>query len=405
MVDTIEALFTGDKPLFKGLWIEDKWDFDNTNPVIRFSLANLGVITEGLEQGLFNGLRDNAERLGITLTEKPYDRQFGELIRKVATEKGKVVILIDEYDKPLIENLENKETLNKIHQVLRNFYSVLKDSDVHIKFLLMTGVTQFSGLSVFSDLNNLDDITLSNQFGDLVGITQQELEENFASEIRKLEKVNPSILEKLKNWYNGYSWDLKTRVYNPYSIMKFMRTHQFKNYWYATGAPKMLLEQLKKKNIFEIKDIYDAEDSLTNLYLDAPSPWPLLFQTGYITLKSLQENGLYQLGYPNKEVQSSLQEGLLSIYRGVPLGDSRRELALLKSALENADIELFRTILDTQFASIPYDYWNADTESIFNIITFISFRSCGLTATPEVHTSKGRSDLLVETDKYIYIII
>ena len=183
----MEELFSGNKSLFEGLWIENQWDWTETNPVIHFSFSNLGVNTEGFVNGLFNGLRDNAKRLGVELTEKSYDRQFQELIRKAAV-KGQVVILIDEYDKPLIGILDQPEKVAAHYSIIRNFCSILKDDDEYIRFMFMTGVTQLSRLNLFSDLNNLKNITLQSNYANLTGISQKELEDNFKVELSELKK-------------------------------------------------------------------------------------------------------------------------------------------------------------------------------------------------------------------------
>ncbi|HTN35829.1 MAG TPA: AAA family ATPase [Arachidicoccus sp.] len=316
LVSTIEELFSASQELFEGLWIHDKWDWSKTHPVIHFSFSNMGVSTIGLEAAIYGALEDNADRLGVPLTKKGYDLQFRELIEK-ASAKGQVVILIDEYDKPIIDFLEELDKIEANRSIMKNFYSILKESDKYIRLLLITGVSQFSRVSIFSDLNNLRNITLSQQYGDLVGITQQELEENFAVEINEFQKERPNILKQLKDWYNGYTWNMKTWVYNPFSLLNFMAEPVFDNYWYSTGTPTFLVKQLKKLDIYNVEGIQMGSLELPNFDVDNPNPGSLLFQTGYLTIKSISPSRqVYELGYP-REVKASLLDGLLSIYRGV----------------------------------------------------------------------------------------
>ena len=276
------------------------------HPIIHFSFSNMGVSTNGLEAALYGALKDNADRFGVALTKKSYDLQFRELIEK-ASVKGQVVILIDEYDKPIIDFLDKPGELEANRSMMKNFYSILKEADKYIRLLLITGVSQFSRVSVFSDLNNLRNITLSQQYGDLVGITQQELEDNFVVEINELKKETPEILKELKQWYNGYTWNMKTWVYNPFSILNFMAEPVFDNYWYETGTPTFLVKQLKKLDIYNVEGIQMGSLELSNFDVDNPNPGSLLFQTGYLTIKSISPSRqVYQLGYPNREVKASL---------------------------------------------------------------------------------------------------
>lgn len=232
--------------------------------------------------------------------------KFNELIEKVSG-KGKVVILIDEYDKPLIDNLDDPDRLTEHRAALKSFYSVLKGQDGNIRLLLLTGVSRFSRVSIFSDLNNLRDITMSTQFGTIAGITQEELERDFAPEIAEMQRKQPDILTDIKAWYNGYSWDLINRLYNPFSLLNFMAEPVFRNYWYATGTPTFLFEQLSKRKIGDIEGVRISESALANFDTANPEPGPLLFQTGYLTLReAVGGSRVFVLGYPNREVKESL---------------------------------------------------------------------------------------------------
>jgi len=404
LLSTIGEIFRGSRELFKGLWIVDHWDWNQKYPVIHISFSNIGVQTLGLERAIFEGIGENAERLGISLTKTTIDLQFKELVQKAAG-NSKVVILIDEYDKPIIDNLDDFALAETNRNIMKNLYSVLKGADAYIRFLMITGVSRFSKVSIFSDLNNLNDITLSTRFGAIAGITQEELERDFSEEIKQLEQDNPSILQEIKAWYNGYSWDVKTRVYNPFSLLSFMAEPVFRNYWFATGSPSFLIKQIKGKGEFDFDNIYLGEISLGNFDITDTLSAPLLFQTGYLTLKNYDpELQMYELGYPNKEVKASLLDALLSAYREVFPGDSMAVTGNLKTALAAANIQKIIEGLNAIISTIPYDHWRADTESIFHIITHLTFKKIGVDVESEVHSSKGRCDVLVKTARYIYVM-
>lgn len=344
----------------------------------------------------------------VELTDGAYDQLFKELIVKVA-QKGKVVVLIDEYDKPLIDYLDDIPRAEENRTILKNFYSILKDADKHIRLLLLTGVSRFSKVSIFSDLNNLEDITLSKHFNNIAGITQQELEKNFSDELQNLPQVlgtdKIQLLEKIKDWYNGYSWDGKHTLYNPFSLLSFIKEEAFRNFWFATGSPSFLVNLLKKKKEYNFENVRESNISLGSFQIENPVSGPLLFQTGYLTVKSYNpDTQLYTLDYPNREVKVSLLDNLLSAYREVFPGTSITVTADLRAAFEEGNINRIINELNAVIGSIPYDLRRADTESIFHIITFLTFKNVGVDLSAEVHSSKGRADVIVKTKRFIYIL-
>jgi hypothetical protein len=375
-----------------------------THPIIHISFSELPYKEVGLTEAINRGLDRNAERLGFALSGDNIKDRFRELIEKAA-QKDRAVILIDEYDKPIIDFLEVPDEVEANRSIMKSFYSVLKDRDDQIRLLLITGVSQFTHVSIFSDLNNLDNITLTTQYGGLVGITQSELEENFSSEITELKKENPDILTQIKDWYNGYTWNMQTWVYNPFSLLKFMSDPVFRNYWYSTGTPTFLFKLLKKMALYDIESIEMGSLELSDLNVENPSPGALLFQTGYLTIKSISsDDDIYELGFPNREVKASFLDGLLSSYRETyPVG-SIAHVAKMKTALRNGDVAEMVSQLNSLIGSIPYDHWNAGKESIFTIVTFLTFKLAGIDVYTEVHSAKGRSDVLAMTDRYIYIL-
>jgi hypothetical protein len=333
-----------------------------------------------------------------------FQQQFAELIRK-ASAKGKVAILIDEYDKPIVDNLENISLAEENRNALKAFYSILKGSDEYIKFLILTGVSRFSKVSIFSDLNNLNDITLNPRYAAITGITQSELEINFSEQLKEMQKQNSSILEDIRRWYNGYSWDGEVKLYNPFSVLNFMGDGNFRNYWFATGTPSWLIKLMRNNLQYNWEGIRIGENTLGNFNIEKIDPIPVLFQTGYLTVKNYKSpSNLYELDYPNKEVKDSLIDNLLSTYREVQVGDSAAVTDDLSEALEKNNVPAMINALNALIATIPYDHWKAESESIFHIILHLAFKRLSLQVQSEVHSSIGRCDIQVLTDKYIYII-
>ena len=309
-LSTLKAIFSGRKELFSGLWIENQRDWSQIYPVIHFSFSSIGYKTLGLDAAISAELQTLSRDLGITLSESGIDRQFRELIRKAASQENKVVLLIDEYDKPLIDYLDDIEQAKANQQTLKSFYSVIKDSDPYLEFMLITGVSKFSKVSVFSDLNNLYDISRDYRFSALTGYTQDELEHYFSPYMpaveRRLKLDKRTLLDQLKHWYNGYSWDAETFVYNPFSVLCFFQAQSFENFWFETGTPTFLIRLMREQHLFKL-DKQEANSQIFSSYdIETLQILPILFQTGYLTLKSKEEFDFYQLDYPNHEVKSSM---------------------------------------------------------------------------------------------------
>jgi len=408
LVDTIEELFSGSKDLFEGLWIYDKWDWTHTNPVIHLDFAELPYKEKGLKEAITYGLEINAKKHGVTLTGDSIKVQFRELIIKLSA-KGQVIILIDEYDKPIIDFLEEPERLDTNQSIMKDFYSVLKARDKQIRLLLITGVSQFSKVSLFSDFNNLRNITLVSKFAAIAGITQEELEQNFFEEIADMQKDNPDVLSQIKQWYNGYTWNMKTWVYNPFSLLNFMNEPVFRNYWFETGTPTFLYRLLKKESVYDVESFRLNENSLSSFNTEHPNIGSLLFQTGYLTIKNISVTGpaseqLYELGLPNREVKASLLDGLLSIYRGKEQYDNLGYIRDLQASFSEGDVDGIINHINATITSIPYDYWKANSEYLFTVITYLLFKKVGMDVYTEMHSAKGRCDVLVRTVRFIYVL-
>ena len=318
-LSTIRAIYEGKRELFQGLWIEDQWDWAQTHPVIQLSINKLDYQGKGLEAALQEELHYHANHYHIELVSNTAKSQFAELLEKLATQQGKVVVLIDEYDKPLIDYLDDIPLAKANQQVMKTFYSVIKDSDPYLEFLLITGVSKFSKVSIFSDLNHLKDLTFDRHAAALTGYTQAELEQYFTPYMPEVEDyqgiTRPELLEKLRGWYNGYSWDGRTRVYNPFSVLNFFSDGQFRNYWFETGTPTFLLKLLREQNLYKLDNLTVHERTFSSYDIEYLQAIPILLQTGYLTLKAKLEHGLYTLDYPNSEVRESLLDYIISDLR------------------------------------------------------------------------------------------
>jgi hypothetical protein len=399
-ISTLECLFLAKRELFKGLFIEDKWDWAQTHPIIRISFSNIGHKEKGLYKAIDDQLDSIAKSYEVALTETVISGKFKELIETLSATRGKVVVLIDEYDKPIIDYL-GKETQKALENrdVMKVFYSILKDADPYLKLVFITGVSKFSRVSIFSDLNNLDDITVDYRFAGCCGITEQELEENFQEELQVFDKQN------IKSWYNGYCWDLSVSVYNPFSLLNFFTKKKFQNFWFETGTPTFLIDLSKQ---FHLYDFEDQETSLTHLSsydIERLELIPLMFQTGYLTFKSYDEEGdVYTLGFPNKEVKKSYLEVLLNAVLEYPTEQGIVMVNEMRKALLVGDIAKLERLLNALFKSLPYELWQRENEHFYHAIIHLAFTLLGVYVESEVQTSDGRLDALIRLKDYIYCI-
>ncbi len=409
LVSTLRELFQGQRECFKGLWIEDKWDWDAKNPVIHLSFGNIGYRLDGLslEAALDNAIAIVAEKHSLELKAPNLALRFKELIEHLGKER-KVVILIDEYDKPLVDYIRNPEQLEINRQTLRFFYSVIKDADPYLKFVLLTGVSRFSKVSIFSDLNNLRDITINKQFNAIAGYTQAELEYYFKDRIEALAEASGRTtkeqLTEIKSWYNGYSWTGNERLYNPFSILNFMADGTFNNYWFTSGTPNFLIEVLKEGYHFSLDNLDTSASQLNSLDLITPDYRSLLFQTGYLTIKDTPYPLYYVLSYPNKEVKISLLQHLVNTYSYRAEGDAVPLALKLGQALQTKDVELFISILNSLLKSIPGRIFEKRNEAAYHAIVYTALSLMGCYINAEVSAGDGIVDAVVKTGKCIYII-
>ncbi|MBD5420088.1 MAG: AAA family ATPase [Bacteroides sp.] len=411
MLSTLKAYFEGRRDLFKGLAAE-KMDLDWTpSPVLRFDLNAEDFSQENGLVSLLNRLLGEYEKeYGMTEVSDTLAGRFSQLIRRAFEVSGrKVVILVDEYDKPLQDIQEYEELFEKNLRLLKSFFGNLKSMDDYIRFSFITGVARFSKVSIFSDLNNLSDISMVNEYADICGWTETELIDNFHSGIKELAKEREedfdTTLSEMRKFYDGYLFAPKgSRLYNPFSVLQALSDREIFAYWFVTGTPTFLARWVRDNDIqpWEINGLVSTKDDLTSVGFDNLNPVPLMFQTGYLTIKSYdRESQLYTLHLPNREVELGFYRLLLTVY------DSRAnqqggpfDFARFKSDLAKGNIYDFMKRLQSMLKDLPGKDHN---ESTYRAITFLLAGLCGTMPIAEHDGYKGRSDLEVATSRFIYL--
>ncbi len=422
-LSTMEAYFLGQRELFDGLAIqnlEDKEEYPwQKYPVLYFDFnAEKYETREDLNIILNNSLAEWEVIYGHKESEKSFATRFKGIIKRAyeKTEK-QVVILIDEYDKPLLETLSDNKELNETYRkILKAFYSVIKSADKYLRFVFLTGVTRFSKVSIFSDLNNLTDISFLNDYASICGITQTELESNFKTEIEILAEENKlkfdEALLMLKKKYDGYKFSkVCENIYNPFSILNALSAKDFEHYWFATGTPTFLVEYLKEghHNIPNLDgNIFMSEAGLSTYKADEKNPLPILFQAGYLTIKEYDsEYKLYTLCFPNDEVRYGFLENLLPTYTGLNETNSDFSIVEFTKDIRAGRVEEFMTRMQSIISGIPYDDFTEKElhlrEQNYQTAVYLIFALMGQFVYTEVHCAVGRADCIVETEDAIYI--
>ena len=410
LLSTLYELFSANKPLFKGLFIEDKWNWETRYPVIKISFGSGDFRTEeDFDAALHDNLRSNQRRLNLdieTLNEKP-NSCFREII-ELACQKyqQKVVILIDEYDKPILDHITNRDIARFNRDKLKGFYSTIKDLDEHIRFVMITGVSKFAKMNLFSGLNNLEDITIDETYATICGYTHAEVEKNFTEYLAGVD------LEKLQEWYNGYNY-FGEPIYNPFDILLFFsKNKEYRPYWWSTGNPSFLIDLLRQQRRYlpELEN-YIADDIILDSFdVDHIDLMALLWQTGYLTFNkkfTKRDKIHYTLKIPNKEIQLSLNELFIDY-----LTDQKHTKMAwqdkLYDSLKEADLAAFQQSLTGLFASIPYhNYANKiieKYEGYYASVAYAYLASLGIPLTAEDVTNKGRIDLTIKLPDKVYII-
>ena len=402
-LDTLKELFAGNEPLFKGLAIHDQWDWSVPHPVLRLSFGSGNFKEPGNLHKEAMAQLVTIEQVDGCDTAPAY---FRHLLRTLHQRTGQpVAVLIDEYDKPILDALEVPEVARANRDYLRGLYATIKDSDAHIAFSFLTGVSKFSKVSLFSGLNNLKDITLDPRYSAICGYTEADLDAVFAPELPGLDR------EEIRRWYNGYNWLGEEQVYNPFDVLLFFDRRQFGAYWFETGTPTFLLETLVEREIssLALDDLLGSEELLSAFDVDHIATEALLFQTGYLTIRRTELRGgrmYYRLGYPNREVQQSLNESLLNHLTGNPSRQVEYSARLYDLLLVN-DFDSLKTLFEAFFASIPYQWHTnneiANYEGYYASVFYSYFASLGLTITVEDSSQAGRLDMAVEFNGNVYL--
>jgi hypothetical protein len=411
LLSTLGAYFEGRRELFAGLAMEQLEQDWVEYPVLRLDLnaakydvpeALLSILDFHLEkwEARFPGPKRS------TLSER-----FKDCIERAHAQTGRpVVVLVDEYDKPLLQAIGNQELGDAYKATLKSFYGVLKSSDAHLKFVLLTGVTKFGQVSVFSDLNQLQDLSLHPAYATLCGLTEEELLRDFPVEIQGITDRNgwdwDTAVERIRRMYNGYKFEENALgVYNPFSTLNAFSTGKLEMYWFATGTPTFLVELLKASD-YDLRELDGVElsaSAFANYRADADLPLPVIYQSGYLTIKDYdQETGLYTLGYPNDEVRSGFIEFLLPSYTGVERDRGGFHIAKFYKELKAGQVEAFMERLQCFFADFPYEL-NAKTERHYQVVIYLVFKLLGQFVQSEYRSAKGRADCVVWTPDRIYV--
>lgn len=413
-VSTLEEIFRGSKELFQGLWIYDSDYQWQPYPIIHidFSLQSVKTAAD-VKQAITATLRRIAEEYDVRIEGDEYQILFADLTRQLAAaHDGKVVLLIDEYDKPITDNLDNLPEAQLIRDALRALYGVVKALDRYWRFVFITGISRFSRVGVFSAMNNLDDLTMSIRAANMLGLTEQELRHYFADYIAEFaaqEQVAPEeLLTQIRTWYNGFRFAHGGEsVYNPFSTIQLFLDKRFSNYWFATGTPYFLIKLIQERQ-YDIPSLehVEADDLLLQTYeLDNLAIVPLLYQTGYLTIKESEADLLgtyYILSYPNNEVRHSFVTYLLNAYSGSNGRFTESHLRRLIQALHGGDLARFFEILNVFFANIDYDL-HLENEKYYQSIFYMIFLLLGVRIAAEMKTSTGRIDAVIELDNAVYI--
>ena len=406
-LDTLKELFEGNEPLFEGLAIHERWDWSVRYPVLRLDFSRGSFKEPGqLHEDVMAQLDAIERRAGVGSDYPGAPARFSHLLEALHERTGqRVAVLIDEYDRPILDALEVPEVARGNRDYLRGLYSTIKFGDAHIAFTFLTGVSKFSKVSLFSGLNNLKDITLDPRYSSICGYTEEDLDAVFALELPGLDR------EEIRRWYNGYNWLGEEQVYNPFDVLLLFDRRQFGAYWFETGTPTFLLETLLERgvNSLALDDMLGSEELLSAFDVDHIATEALLFQTGYLTIRRTELRGgrmYYRLGYPNREVQQSLNESLLNHLMGNLSRQAEHSARLYDLLLVN-DFDGLETLLEAFFASIPYEWHTnneiANYEGYYASVFYSYFASLGLAITVEDSSQAGRLDMAVEFNGQMYL--
>ena len=406
-LDTLKELFEGSEELFEGLHIHAGHNWSERHPVVRLSFGGSSFTEPAhLHANVMAQLEGVAEQQGVSPRYATAPERFAHLLRTVHARAGRrVVVLVDEYDKPILDALKTAEVALANRSYLRGLYGVIKDSDAHVRFAFLTGISKFSKVNLFSQLNNLTDITLDPVYSSICGYTESDLETVFAPELAGLDR------ERVREWYNGYSWLGAEKVYNPYDVLLLLRRRKFAAHWFETGTPAFLVDTLFERRVTSVSldQTVSTEALLSAFDVEHIGTEALLFQTGYLTITGEEELGgkaLYRLGYPNREVRQGLNECLLLHL----VQDSERQTAnsiRLQRLLAAHDCAGLKELFHAFFASIPYEWYTnndiARYEGFYASVVYSYFAALGYEIAVEESNTHGRLDMALRTGGHVYL--
>ena len=406
-LDTLKELFEGSEALFRGLDIHAHWDWSVRYPVLRLDFSGGDYLDpEGLRRNLAGQLDAVERRVQVTACGAGPER-FGFLLEAMHHEAcQRVVVLIDEYDKPILDALGAPETARANRDYLRSVYSNIKFADAHIRFTLLTGVSRFSKVNLFSGLNNLNDITLDRRYSGVCGYTEVDLDTVFEPELAGLDR------DRIREWYNGYGWLGEEKMYNPFDILLLFDRRKFGAYWFETGTPSFLIETLSSREVASpaLDAMIGTDDLLSTFDVDEIATEALLFQTGYLTIRDEHDSygePHYRLGYPNREVRQSLNRSLLRAMTP----DPSRQLAQgvrLRELLASNDFEGLETLFRAFFSGIPHDWHRRNAlaryEGFYASVFYSHFAASGLDVVAEDVSSHGQVDMTVRFNRHVYLL-
>ena len=407
-LDTLKELFEGSEELFEGLAIHEHWDWSVRHPVVRLDFSGESFREPG---GLRANLMEQLDAIERAVSvERRYDTapgRFRHLLRTLHQRSGqRVVVLVDEYDKPILDALHTPDLAEDNRDALRGLYSNLKFCDAHVKFSMLAGVGKFTKVSLFSDLNNLIDITLDPSYSALCGYTDADLDEVFAPELPGLDR------EAIREWYDGYSWRGEERVYNPFDVLLLFRNREFRAWWFETGTPTFLVETLLRRGVtaLDLEDAVGSEELLSSFDVHRIEPEALLFQTGYLTIHSAERRRgrtYYRLRYPNREVRQSLKDSLLKAMVPKPEREIDRGVDRLHALLSAGDFTGVKELFQALYASIPHQWYTnneiARYEGYYAAVFYAYFAGLEEAVTVEDSDSRGRLDMAVRTGGRVYL--
>ena len=419
LLSTLEAYFQGKRELFEGLAMERLEKDWEVYPVLHLDLNTRYYKDTAALTSILNEFLEKWEALyGTEKQGRALEERFSYVIEQAYRQTGhRVVILIDEYDKPLLQNLHDEDMQDQLRNMLKPFYGVLKTMDGAIRFALLTGVTKFGKVSVFSDLNNLMDISMDDRYVEICGITEKEIHTCLEDEVRELAGAQDMTYEetclRLKECYDGYHFvENSIGMYNPISLLNTFARRKFGDYWFETGRPSYLVELLKHTHydLYEMANSETDVDVLNSIDSASINPVPVIYQSGYLTIKDYDpEFGIYRLGFPNREVEEGFVKYLLPFYTSVSAPKTPFEIGQFVREIRSGDYDAFFRRLQSFFADTPYEVIagqkpERDTELHYRNVLFIVFKLVGLYTQVEYHTSQGRIDLVLKTDRYIYVM-